>query len=84
MQVVEDGTLSSLIVRLPLHFLPLPWLSHVHLQPFIFITLAIFGITTYIAFDIALTVTQTFGPSVPPQALHSLPLFVLTSVWPGA
>jgi len=65
MQVVEDGTLSSLI-------------------PFTFLTLAFFGVTTYISFDVALTVTHAFGPSDPAQALHSIPLFVLTSIWPGA
>ncbi|KDQ49990.1 hypothetical protein JAAARDRAFT_200331 [Jaapia argillacea MUCL 33604] len=64
-QVVEDGTLSSLI-------------------PFHFFTLAIFAITTYISLDVAYTYTSTFGPSNPPQALHSVPLFILTSVWPGA
>jgi len=64
MQVVEDGTLSSLV-------------------PFTILTLAFFGVTTYISFDVALTVTTTFGPSSPPQALHSTPLFVFTSIWPG-
>jgi len=64
-QVVEDGTLSSLI-------------------PLCFFTLALFGVTTYISLDVALTITSTFGPSKPPSALHSIPLFVLTSIWPGA
>ncbi|EPQ53865.1 hypothetical protein GLOTRDRAFT_78912 [Gloeophyllum trabeum ATCC 11539] len=64
-QVVEDGTLSSLI-------------------PFHFFTLAFFAATTYISLDVAFTYTSTFGPSVPPQALHSTPLFVFTSIWPGA
>lgn len=64
MQVVEDGTLSSLI-------------------PFAFFTLAFFAATTYISFDVALHITHEFGPSVPPQALHSTPLFVLLLIWPG-
>jgi len=64
-QVVEDGTLSSLI-------------------PLCFFTLAFFGVTTYISLDVALSITTTFGPSDPPSALHSIPLFVLTSIWPGA
>ncbi|KAH7925055.1 hypothetical protein BV22DRAFT_1034478 [Leucogyrophana mollusca] len=64
-QVVEDGTLSSII-------------------PFSIFGVAFFVATTYISFDVALTVTQTFGPSNPPQALSSIPLFVLTSIWPGA
>lgn len=64
-QVVEDGTLSSLI-------------------PLFVFTLAFFGVTTYIALDVALTITTTFGPSDPLEALNSIPLFVLTSIWPGA
>ncbi|KAA1477449.1 hypothetical protein DENSPDRAFT_861540 [Dentipellis sp. KUC8613] len=64
-QVVEDGTISSLI-------------------PVYFFTAAFFAATTYIAFDVALTVTSAFGPSAPPEALHSIPLFVLTSIWPAA
>jgi hypothetical membrane protein len=38
----------------------------------------------YISLDTALTFTKVFGPSNPQQALNSIPLFVLTSVWPGA
>ncbi|KAH7912748.1 chitin synthase III catalytic subunit [Hygrophoropsis aurantiaca] len=64
-QVVEDGTLSSIV-------------------PFSIFGVAFFVATTYISFDVALTVTHTFGPSNPPQALSSIPLFVLTSIWPGA
>ncbi|KAF8522916.1 chitin synthase III catalytic subunit [Hysterangium stoloniferum] len=66
MQVVEDGTLSSLV-------------------PLVVFILAFFGITTYISLDVALTITHsgTFGPSNPPLALHSIPIFVLTSMWPG-
>ncbi|KAH9948055.1 chitin synthase III catalytic subunit [Amylocystis lapponica] len=64
-QLVEDGTLSSLI-------------------PFGFFTLAFFIATTYIALDVGFTFTAVFGPSNPPQNLSSIPLFVLTSIWPGA
>ncbi|KAF8583593.1 hypothetical protein K439DRAFT_1647190 [Ramaria rubella] len=65
-QIVEDGTLSSLI-------------------PFTFLTIALFVLTTYISFDVAFTISHgTFGPSQPPQALHSVAVFVLTTVWPGA
>ncbi|EIW74498.1 hypothetical protein CONPUDRAFT_85925 [Coniophora puteana RWD-64-598 SS2] len=64
-QIVEDGTLSSLV-------------------PFSIISLFFFVATTYISFDVALTVTHVFGPSNPPAALHSTPLFVLTNIWPGA
>jgi len=64
-QLVEDGTLSSLI-------------------PFHFFVLAFFAATTYIALDVGFTFTHVFGPSNPPASLHSVPLFVLTSIWPGA
>ncbi|KAI0824978.1 chitin synthase III catalytic subunit [Trametes gibbosa] len=64
-QVVEDGTLSSLI-------------------PFNFFTLAFFIATGYIALDVGFSFTSVFGPSNPPADLHSIPLFVLTSIWPGA
>ncbi|KAI0777842.1 chitin synthase III catalytic subunit [Trametes elegans] len=64
-QVVEDGTLSSLV-------------------PFNFFTLAFFVATTYISLDVGFTFTTVFGPSNPPADLHSTPLFVLTSIWPGA
>ncbi|EGO03515.1 hypothetical protein SERLA73DRAFT_69380 [Serpula lacrymans var. lacrymans S7.3] len=64
-QVVDDGTLSSLI-------------------PFTFFTVAFFVATLYISLDVAFTITHTFGPSNPSSSLHSIPLFVLTSIWPGA
>jgi len=64
-QIVEDGTLSSLI-------------------PFNFFVLAFFAATTYIALDVGFSFTHVFGPSNPPQSLSSVPLFVLTSIWPGA
>lgn len=40
--------------------------------------------TTYIALDVGFTFTSALGPSNPPEALHSIPLFVFTSIWPGA
>ncbi|VDC05846.1 unnamed protein product [Peniophora sp. CBMAI 1063] len=64
-QVVEDGTLSSLI-------------------PFTFFTLAFFVATTYICLDTGFTFTQTFAPSSEPASLHSIGVFILTSIWPGA
>ncbi|CCM00455.1 uncharacterized protein FIBRA_02488 [Fibroporia radiculosa] len=64
-QLVEDGTLASLI-------------------PFNFLILAFFAATTYISLDVGFTLTHVFGPSNPPQNLHSVPVFVLTSIWPGA
>jgi len=64
-QVVEDGTLSSLI-------------------PLCGVAVAFFAVTTYISLDVALGFTSTFGPSVPPQDLHSTPLFIFTSIWPAA
>lgn len=90
-QVVEDGTLSSLIVRLS-HITPRRAIPSFcdrlnfspQLQPLCVFTLAFLGVTTYISLDVALTITTTFGPSEPPSALHSIPLFVLTSIWPGA
>jgi len=54
------------------------------LIPFLFFTVAFFVATLYISLDVALHFTNTFGPSNPLLALHSTPLFVLTSIWPGA
>ncbi|EDR08112.1 uncharacterized protein LACBIDRAFT_250182, partial [Laccaria bicolor S238N-H82] len=65
-QVVEDGTLSSLI-------------------PYYIFTVIFFAVTTYISLDVALGITTAIGGlSSPPESLHSIPLFVLTSIWPGA
>ncbi|TFY82526.1 hypothetical protein EWM64_g1485 [Hericium alpestre] len=64
-QVVEDGTISSLI-------------------PYYFFSVAFFAVTTYIALDVGFTFTHVLGPSDPPSALHSIPLFVFTSIWPAA
>ncbi|KAI0259063.1 chitin synthase III catalytic subunit [Gloeopeniophorella convolvens] len=64
-QVVEDGTLSSLV-------------------PFYFLAAAFMAATTYISLDVALTITTTLEPGNPKDSLHSIALFVLTSIWPGA
>ncbi|CAK5267517.1 unnamed protein product [Mycena citricolor] len=53
------------------------------LIPFYFISFLFFAATTYISFDIALHITSAFGPSNPLSSLHSIPLFVLTSIWPA-
>ena len=82
-QIVEDGTLSALIVRyllFPKQFRG----SHSFEQPLGIISIFFFVATTYISLDIALLFNNTFGPSNPQQALNSIPLFVLTSIWPGA
>jgi len=65
-QVVEDGSMSSLI-------------------PFYFGTIISFGVTVYISLDIGLGITTVIGGvSHPPEALRSIPLFILTSIWPAA
>ncbi|KAG2139219.1 chitin synthase III catalytic subunit [Suillus clintonianus] len=63
-QIVEDGTLSSIV-------------------PFSIISVAFFVATTYISLDVGLTITHVIGTSNPPQSINSIPLFVLTSIWPG-
>ncbi|KAK2464074.1 hypothetical protein APHAL10511_003904 [Amanita phalloides] len=66
MQIVEDGTPSSLI-------------------PFYIFVIAFICGTTYISLDVALGITQTLGgPSKPVESIRSIPLFVLTSIWPAA
>lgn len=64
-QVVEDGTLSSIV-------------------PFSILTIIVFAVTTYISLDVGLSITKAIGTSSPPEALSSIPLFVLTSIWPAA
>jgi len=65
-QVVEDGSMSSLI-------------------PFSLVAAIAFGVTLYISLDIGLGITTLIGGvSKPPQALKSIPLFILTSIWPAA
>jgi len=63
-QVVEDGTMSSLV-------------------PFFIFSLLIFGGTLYISLDVALGITHTLGPSSHPSELLSVPLFVMTTLWPA-
>ncbi|KAL0057070.1 hypothetical protein AAF712_016306, partial [Marasmius tenuissimus] len=64
-QLVEDGTMSSII-------------------PYLFLTVLIFGGSTYIALDVGLGITSTLGdPSGNPSDLRSIALFVLTSIWPA-
>lgn len=53
------------------------------LIPLSIVGLAFFVATTYISLDVALTISRTLGPSNPPQALSSIPLFVLTTIWPA-
>jgi hypothetical protein len=86
-QVVEDRTLSGLIVRSLSSLLFGYWEADVFggmEQPFYFVALAFFVATLYISLDVTLHITNTFGPSNPLLALHSTPLFILTSIWPGA
>jgi len=52
--------------------------------PFWLGVVAFFVATLYISLDTAFGWTKAFGPSNPPQALKNIPLFVLTTVWPGA
>lgn len=63
-QVVEDGTMSSLV-------------------PFYVLSSLIFGGTLYISLDVALGITHTLGPSSHPSELRSIPLFIMTSLWPA-
>ncbi|KAF8799889.1 hypothetical protein BYT27DRAFT_7119247 [Phlegmacium glaucopus] len=64
-QVVEDGSMSSLV-------------------PFYIVTIIALGVTVYISLDIGLGITTLIGGvSTPPEALRSIPLFVLTSIWPA-
>ncbi|KAG2066833.1 hypothetical protein BDR04DRAFT_1167369 [Suillus decipiens] len=63
-QIVEDGTLSSIV-------------------PFSILSIAFFAATTYISLDVGLSITHVLGTSNPPQSINSIPLFVLTSIWPA-
>lgn len=83
-QIVEDGTPSSIIVRQILFHQISLFLTNSPHQPISIFTVLFFVATTYISLDIGLTITSTFGPSNPPTTLHSIPLFVLTNIWPGA
>jgi hypothetical protein len=53
------------------------------LIPFGIISALIFAGTLYIALDVGLGFTSTLQSDVP-AGLHSIPLFVLTSIWPAA
>ncbi|KAE9389020.1 hypothetical protein BT96DRAFT_835519 [Gymnopus androsaceus JB14] len=53
------------------------------LVPYFIITVLFFAGTTYVAFDVGLGITHTLGPSSDPSELRSIPLFVLTSIWPA-
>ncbi|KAF9442746.1 hypothetical protein P691DRAFT_810152 [Macrolepiota fuliginosa MF-IS2] len=53
------------------------------IAPLTIFSLIFFGGTMYIALDVALGVTDTIGGlSTPPERIKSIPLFVLTSIWP--
>lgn len=53
------------------------------IAPLSILSLILFGGTLYICLDIALGVTQAVGGlSNPPERIKSIPLFVLTSMWP--
>jgi hypothetical protein len=63
-QVVEDGSMSSLI-------------------PISVVGIVAFGVTLYISLDVGLGITKLIGGlSHPPEALKSISLFILTSIWP--
>jgi hypothetical protein len=53
------------------------------LAPFFIFTLIIFVATLYISLDVALGLTHALGPSSNPRELRSIPLFILTSIWPA-
>lgn len=83
-QIVEDGTPSALIVRLvPYCALNFLFANGHGSQPFYILTIIFMAATTYISLDVTLTITSTLEPGNPKQSLHSTPLFVLTSMWPG-
>ena len=83
-QIVEDGTPSSLIVRLvPYQCLYFLLANGPVSQPYYILTIIFMAATTYISLDVALTITSVLEPGSPEQSLHSTALFVLTSIWPG-
>jgi len=84
-QVVEDGTLASLVVRFFCHSEHLGKPAELILsQPFAILTLISLAVGIYISLDIALGVSDVIGGvSDPPERLGSIALFVLTSIWPG-
>ena len=52
-------------------------------QPFWGLCGAFFIATLYISLDTAFGWTKAFGVSNPPIAQKNIPLFVLTTIWPG-
>lgn len=53
--------------------------------PLTILSLIFFGGTLYICLDVALGITNIIGGlSNPPERIRSIPLFVLTSIWPAA
>jgi len=54
------------------------------LIPFYVFTAFFMAATTYISLDVAFTITSTFEPGDPKDSLHSVALFILTLMWPGA
>lgn len=53
-------------------------------KPFAIVSLLLFGLTVYVSLDIGLGITTALGGvSNPPEALKSIFLFVLTSIWPA-
>ncbi|RDB18884.1 Chitin synthase export chaperone [Hypsizygus marmoreus] len=53
------------------------------LVPYYTFALLIFGLALYLSLDVALGVTDAIGaPSDPPEALQSISLFVVLSIWP--
>ncbi|KAK0194045.1 chitin synthase III catalytic subunit [Armillaria mellea] len=54
------------------------------IMPFSILTLAFFVATLYISLDVALGFSNALKPSDPAASLHSIPLFVFTTIWPAA
>ena len=82
-QVVEDGTMSSLIVCFHHHHITVKLITFVY-QPLFLGSIVVFIVTVYISLDVGLGITTLIGGvSSPPEALKSIPLFVLTSIWPA-
>jgi Chitin synthase export chaperone len=80
-QVVDDGSKRALIVCFQLH-ITMSSKKFVY-QPLCVIVAVAFGVTVYISLDIGLGITQLIGGvSTPPEALRSIALFILTSIWP--
>ncbi|KAF5341563.1 hypothetical protein D9757_012902 [Collybiopsis confluens] len=53
------------------------------LVPYFILSAAFFAGTAYVSFDVGLGITKALGPSNNPSELRSIPLFVLTSIWPA-